>query len=99
MVDNIEDLVSDESFILYRSKYKIRNKSIYDLNSDNLEDLINIIANEQYESWVKSNTAVMARIPSQSLSFAMNIDTVTYLPYGNNIAFVPDEQVFLQGSD
>lgn len=99
VVDNIEDLVSDESFILYRSKYKIRNKSIYDLNSDNLEDLINIIANEQYESWVKSNTAVMARIPSQSLSFAMNIDTVAYLPYGNNIAFVPDEQVFLQGSD
>ena len=41
----------------------------------------------------------MARIPSQSLSFAMNIDTVAYLPYGNNIAFVPDEQVFLQGSD
>lgn len=99
VVDNIEDLVSDESFILYRSKYKIRNKSIYDLNSDNLEDLINIIANEQYESWVKSNTAVMARIPSQSLSFAMNIDTVAYLPYGNNIAFVPNEQVFLQGSD
>ena len=50
VVDNIEDLVPDESFILYRSKYKIRNKSIYDLNSDNLEDLINIIANEQYES-------------------------------------------------
>ncbi|MEG0773625.1 hypothetical protein [Clostridium sp.] len=41
----------------------------------------------------------MARIPSQSLAFAMNIDTIAYLPYYNNISFVPNQQVFLQGSD
>ena len=41
----------------------------------------------------------MARIPSQSLSFAMAIRTVGYLPYGNNITMVPNSNVFLEGSD
>jgi hypothetical protein len=41
----------------------------------------------------------MARIPSQSLAFAMSIKTVGYLPYSNNVTMVPNSNVFLEGSD
>jgi len=44
-------------------------------------------------------TEVVARIPSQSLSFAMNMDTVAYLTYGNNIRIVPNNHFYIQGSD
>jgi hypothetical protein len=64
-----------------------------------MQDTFKRLAKKQYESWVKSNDAIMARIPSQSLSFAMAIRTVGYLPYGNNITMVPNSNVFLEGSD
>ena len=88
----------DDNFSLYRSNRNLDRQGFYNLNGN--EDLIfDTLAKSQYNSWLKSNTSVSARIPSQSLAFAMNMDTVAYLPYGNNISFVPNEMVYLEGSD
>lgn len=91
--------IDSGNFSLYRSKHNIDRKGLYNIDIDDNNILFDALAKVQYESWKKTNTAVMARIPSQSLAFAMNIDTVAYLPYGNNISFVPNSQTFLQGSD
>lgn len=99
LLDNINNILNDGNFVFYKSKFNLNGQNLYKLTPENINIIINTLANIQYKSWLKSNTSVMARIPSQSLSFAMNIDTVVYLPYNNNIAFVPNEQVFLQGSD
>lgn len=107
VLKNIEDLklfVENDAFVFYRTKpnlnLEINWTDLYRLNdSDNMQDTFKRLAKKQYESWVKSNDAIMARIPSQSLSFAMAIRTVGYLPYGNNITMVPNSNVFLEGSD
>ena len=100
----LTSFVENNSFIFYRTKpnlnIKINWMDLYRLNdSDDMRETFMRIAQKQYESWVKSNDAIMARIPSQSLSFAMPIRTVGYLPYGNNITMVPNSNVFLEGSD
>ncbi len=63
------------------------------------ENILRRIAKDQYYSWLQSNKAIVARIPSQSLSFGMAMVTVGYLPYKNNITMVPNEHVYIQGSD
>lgn len=98
VTNDLKPLIDSDAFALYRSKYNINKKNLYNLNN-NQDIIFNALSTAQYQSWLKTNTAVMARIPSQSLAFAMNIDTVAYLPYSNNISFVPNEQLFLQGSD
>ena len=35
---------------------------------------------KQYDSWLKSNDAVMSRIPAQALAFAMVIKTAGFFP-------------------
>ena len=57
------------------------------------------IAQKQYDSWVKTNKSIISRIPAQSQSFAMVVDTVGYLPFGNNVTMVPNSNNFLEGSD
>ena len=97
------DIIKEESFIFYRKGTSFNGKlnmtNLYELNDKTMENTLRNIAIKQYDSWVKSNDAIMARIPSQSLSFAMAIRTVGYLPYGNNITMVPASNTFLEGSD
>lgn len=57
------------------------------------------IAQKQYDSWLKTNKSIISRIPAQSQSFAMVIDTVGYLPFNNNITMVPNFRNFLSGED
>src|SRR5699024_7091806 len=69
------------------------------LNLDNVDRIFDRVARKQYDSWLKSNDAVMSRIPAQALAFAMVIKTAGYLPWGNNVTMVPNMNVFLEGSD
>ena len=79
---------------------KIKNHRIYSLeNDEELENIFERVALRQYSSWVKSNFAIMSRIPAQSVSFAVISKTVGYLPYSNNITMVPNGNVYTQGSD
>lgn len=105
--ENIGSIIEDQSFVFYRvdqeSNLPLLNnaRNLYLLNDNDSENerVFRRIAKKQYNSWLKSNIAIMARIPSQSLAFAMSIKTVGYLPYSNNVTMVPNSNVFLEGSD
>jgi hypothetical protein len=86
------------NFIFYKGN-PINGKNLYDLNSSNIDDIFMRIARKQYKSWLKSNESIIARIPSQSLTFAMSIKTVGYLPYGNNLTMVSSTRNYLSGED
>lgn len=103
----VSALVEDQTFVFYRTTSENDllkgTRNLYCLqdgiDTNQTEKTFRRIAKKQYESWKKSNVAIMARIPSQSQAFAMVIKTVGYLPYSNNITMVPNSNVFLEGSD
>lgn len=97
--NGLDKLLDDGPFVFYRSNNILRKPNLYNLNSANIDTVLNRVARKQYLSWQKSNEAVMSRIPAQSLSFAMVINTVGYLPWSNNVTMVPNMNVFLEGSD
>lgn len=97
--DDLETVLDSNPFAFYRSNKELNRKNLYNLDSANNDAIFSRIAKKQYESWLKSNESVMSRIPAQSLSFAMVINTVGYLPWSNNITMVPNMNVFLEGSD
>ena len=97
--NGLDKLLDDGPFVFYRSNNILRKPNLYNLNSANIDTVLDRVARKQYLSWQKSNEAVMSRIPAQSLSFAMVINTVGYLPWSNNVTMVPNMNVFLEGSD
>lgn len=94
----LEEILDTGNFIFYKGN-PINGKNLYDLNSSNIDDIFMRIARKQYKSWLKSNESIIARIPSQSLTFAMSIKTVGYLPYGNNLTMVSSTRNYLSGED
>lgn len=94
----LEEILDTGNFIFYKGN-PINGKNLYDLNSSNIDDIFIRIARKQYKSWLKSNESIIARIPSQSLTFAMSIKTVGYLPYGNNLTMVSSTRNYLSGED
>ena len=97
--EGINTILESNPFSFYRSTNIISKPSLYNLNSDNIEQIFDRVARKQYDSWIKSNDAVMSRIPAQALAFAMVVKTAGYLPWGNNVTMVPNMNVFLEGSD
>lgn len=94
------DVISkSNTFIFYRSKNDLDVPNLHNLQKEDNDRIFSSIAKKQYNSWLKSNEAVLSRIPSQSMSFAMVMKTVGYLPWNNNITMVPNMHVFLEGSD
>ena len=67
--------------------------------SNNIDDIVNQLANKTYSSWEKSNEFVAARIPSQSLQSFMEMKNVAYFDTEANDAYVSLWQIWLQGSD
>lgn len=79
----------------------IKNNRIQSLDVDDsqIDMIFQRVSQRQYVSWLRSNLAIMSRIPAQSVSFATISKTVGYLPYSNNITMVPNGNVYTQGSD
>ena len=100
-IPNINLLVDDNSFALYRSRdgRRLPNTKMLQLTDENQDAMLEALATAQYESWAKTNTSIVARIPSQSLAFAMNMDTIGYLPHTNNITMVDNMQLLVTGGD
>lgn len=89
-------------FVIQRASVKtISSLPNFSINkiSEIEENILRRLAKDQYNSWLYTNSAIVARIPSQSLSFGMVMKTVGYLPYKTNITMVPNEHVYIQGSD
>lgn len=97
--EDLNTILDSNPFVFYRSDSTLSRKHLYNLNSDNVDQIFDRVARKQYDSWLKSNDAVMSRIPAQALAFAMVIKTAGYLPWGNNVTMVPNMNVFLEGSD
>lgn len=97
----LETILKDEPFVFYRGAVNIINapKSLQNLNNQDVDKLFNARAVAQYESWKRSNEAFGTRIPAQALAFGMVLNTVGYLPWDNNVTMVPNNNMFLEGSD
>lgn len=100
----INTVLDSSYFIGYRAD--VENKGIsatyFGSNTKDSQVLKRFIqghAVKQYNSWLKTNHCVQARIPSQSLSFAMHLKTVGYCPWATNISICSNAHVFIQGSD
>lgn len=74
-------------------------RNIQRIGTEHDAEIFRRIAQKQYDSWVKTNKSIISRIPAQSQSFAMVINTVGYLPFGNNVTMVPNFRNFLSGED
>lgn len=85
----------------YWTFYKNGNENLQPINSlvEMNNDVISTIAQEQYNSFMKAKLDVVARIPSQSMAFAMVMENIGYLPFTNNLRIVPLEHFYIQGSD
>lgn len=82
--DKLEVLLKSSYFSGYRSE-KERGISIsyygsFQNNSRDFDNHVSSLSMAQYQSWLKTNHCIQARIPSQSLSFAMHLETVGYCP-------------------
>lgn len=96
--------LQDNRFWLFYKKHGpnyTKINGMYELsnNAKDNEQLFKIVGEKQYQSFIQSLTEVVARIPSQSLAFGMDMETVGYLPFRNNLRIVPLEHFYLQGSD
>ena len=78
----LNELADSGNFVFYRSYDTIQKKNLYNINLQEAEvnEIFDRVAQKQYEAWLRSNDGIVARIPSQSLSFAMSMKTVGYLP-------------------
>lgn len=101
--ENIKTITNNSYFIGYRSEQDyflpINYYGSFNNNSKEFETYIQGLSMAQYQSWLKTNHCVQARIPSQSLSFAMHLKTVGYCPWATNISICSNAHVFTQGSD
>lgn len=100
----ISTLTDSSYYIGYRANNKIKGLDLeyFGTNSKDTEfykEFISGHAIKQYNSWLKTNHGAEARIPSQSLSFAMHLKTVGYCPWDTNISICSNAHVFTQGSD
>lgn len=89
-------LLDSDYWVFYK-----KNGTRADLRTiDKLDNnIINAIAQKQYESFLQAKLDVVARIPSQSMAFAMVMENIGYLPFSNNLRIVPLEHFYIQGSD
>lgn len=100
---NLEIITQSSYFSGYRSKQEyqipVDYYGTFQENSNNFEEYVKGLSIAQYNSWLKTNHCIEARIPSQSLSFAMHLKTVGYCPWETNISICSNAHVFNQGSD
>lgn len=74
-----------------------------ELNADYLKthfnQIVDVVANRAYTSWLKSHEFIAARIPAQSMQSFMEMKNVAYYKTKSNEAYVSVFQIFIQGSD
>ena len=95
-------LSEEKAFVAFRwyadSERPINSNKL--LKEDNSDALVyNNIAAKQLKAWKASNNMISARIPSQSMSFAAALKVAAYTPWHSNTIMVPNNYVYIQGSD
>lgn len=104
----VSKLVKQKHFFAYRKGQTnseidsiLAESNIYEIfeNDEDNNVLFDSLAKRQFDSFKETLRSLQARIPSQSLSFAMAMRTVGFLPWDTNTTMVANSNVFIEGSD
>jgi hypothetical protein len=104
----MEALLPQKHFFAFRRNIEleelteiINSTTIHELYEDDSKNeyLFDSLAKRQFDSFKETLRSLQARIPSQSMSFAMAMRTVGFLPWDTNITMVANSNVFIEGSD
>lgn len=96
---NINQTLADQFQRFYNINYTSDQNYDQEWFNRNKENLIDLISEIRYVSWLKSKDFVASRIPAQSMQSFMPMKNVAYMTGGSNDVYVNISQILLTGGD